>query len=79
VNERERLRGRRAMASSGAARRVRCPSCDAIVVEAANGQVTIRSTLPLELITRPGEPGVLLACGTCRTLVPVEPDLVSIA
>ena len=48
------------------------------MLEALNGHITIRSAVPLELISRPGEPGVLLTCGNCRTLVSIEPDLISV-
>ena len=80
MNESERLRGRRrAVSPADAPRRVYCPACDAVVLEASGGQVTIRSALPLELVSRPGEPGVLLTCGNCSALVPIEPDLLSVA
>lgn len=78
MNESERLRGRRHAMTADTPRRVHCPSCDAVVLEALNGHITIRSAVPLELISRPGEPGVLLTCGNCRTLVPIEPDLISV-
>ena len=80
MNESERLRGRRRTTTpADTARRVYCPSCDAVVLEASAGPVTLLSSLPLEFLSRPGEPGVLLACGNCRTLVPIEPDLLSVA
>ena len=75
----ERLRGLRPVATADTPRHVHCPACDAIVVEAADGRVIIRAPLPVEFVSRPGEPGVLLACGNCHTLVPIEPDLLSVA
>ena len=78
MSERERLHGRRTAALS-TRRHVHCPACDVVVIEATDGHVTIRAGLPLEFVSRPGEPGVLLACGNCGTLVPIEPDLLLVA